>query len=132
MVLLVAAARVSAAEPTYPETLPLGSRAPDFKLPGVDGRKYSLKDFRKADILIVVFTCNHCPTAQYYEERLKQLVSDYRAKGVALVAINPNDPKSVGLDELGYTDVSDSFEEMKIRAKHKQFNFPYLFDGDTE
>jgi len=132
MVLFAAAARVSAAETTFPETLPLGSRAPDFKLPGVDGRKYSLKDFRKADILVVVFTCNHCPTAQYYEERLKQIVSDYRNKGVALVAINPNDPKSVRLDELGYADVSDSFEEMKIRAKHKKFNFPYLFDGDTE
>ena len=132
ILLFVAAARVWAADTTFPETLPLGSRAPDFKLPGVDGRKYSLKDFRKAEVLVVVFTCNHCPTAQYYEERLKQIVSDYRTKGVALVAINPNDPRSVRLDELGYTDLSDSFEEMKTRAKHKQFNFPYLYDGDTE
>src|ERR1051326_4811466 len=126
---LCAAARIFAAEI---QTLPLGAVAPDFKLPGVDGKKYSLKDFKKAEILVVVFTCNHCPTAQYYEERLKQIVNNYKRKGLALVAINPNDPKSVRLDELGYTDLSDSFAEMKIRAKHKKFNFPYLYDGDRE
>jgi len=81
---------------------------------------------------VVAFTCNHCPTAQYYEERLKELVTDYRDKGVALVAIMPNDPKSVRLDELGWTDLSDSFEEMKTRASDRHFNFPYLYDGDTE
>ena len=81
---------------------------------------------------MIIFTCTHCPTAQYYEDRLKKLVEDYRRKGVALAAINPNDPKSVRLDELGYTDLSDSFEEMKLRAKYKEFNFPYLYDGDTE
>ena len=102
------------------------------KLASVDGKKYSLKDFKKAGILVIVFTCNHCPTAQYYEERLKQIVNDYKQKGVALVAINPNDPRSVRLDELGYTDLSDSFKEMKIRAKFKKFNFPYLYDGDTQ
>ena len=122
---------LQAAETPVP-ALPLGSPAPDFNLRGVDGRKYSLKSFSKAKVLVVVFTCNHCPTAQYYEERLKQLVSDYKSKGVALVAINPNDPSSVRLDELGYTDLSDSFAEMKIRAKHKKFNFPYLYDGDKE
>ena len=119
------------AEPNI-ETLPIGAAAPDFKLPGVDGRKYSLTDFSRAKILIVVFTCNHCPTAQYYEDRLKQIVDDYKNKGVALVAINPNDPGSVRLDELGYTDLGDSFGEMKIRAKHRKFNFPYLYDGDKE
>src|SRR5258705_4911194 len=113
-------------------TLPIGAAAPDFRLPGVDGRKYSLNGFAKAKILIVVFTCNHCPTAQYYEDRFKQIVKEYSGKGVALVAINPNDPKSVRLDELGYTDLGDSFAEMKIRAKHKQFNFPYLYDGEKE
>src|SRR6266496_5352966 len=126
--------RVAAPIPAgeLPETLPLGALAPDFNLPGVDGKKHSLENFRKAEILVVVFTCNHCPTAQYYEERLKQIASDYKKRGVALVAINPNDPRSVRLDELGYTDLSDSFAEMKIRAKHKKFNFPYLYDGDTE
>ena len=112
------------------QTLPLGASAPDFNLPGVNGRNYSLKNFAKAKVLMVAFICNHCPTAQAYEERLKKLVVDYQGKGVALVAISPNDPKSVRLDELGYTDLSDSFEEMKIRASHKKYNFPYLYDGE--
>jgi len=132
VIALLAAARISAADIRAVETLPLGATAPDFRLPGVDGKKYSLKDFRKADVLVIVFTCNHCPTAQYYEERLKQVVSEYRKKGVALVAINPNDPKSVRLDELGNTDLSDSFQEMKVRAQYKKFNFPYLSDGGKE
>src|SRR5437879_3889484 len=132
LVWLSATIRILAADSHSPETLPLGASAPDFKLAGADGKKYSLKDFKKAGVLVVVFTCNHCPTAQYYEERLKQLVNDYKKKGVALLAINPNDPKSVRLDELGYSDLSDSFAEMKIRAKHKKFNFPYLYDGDME
>jgi thiol-disulfide isomerase/thioredoxin len=124
-------ARLAAADISYP-TLALGSPAPDFNLLGVDGRNYSLKDFATAKVLAVVFTCNHCPTAQYYENRIKDLAADYASKGVALVAIMPNDPKSVRLDELGWTDLSDSFEEMKIRAKDRHYNFPYLYDGDTE
>jgi thiol-disulfide isomerase/thioredoxin len=115
-----------------PATLPLGSPAPDFNLPGVDGRDHSLKEFADAKILVTVFTCNHCPTAQYYEERLKQLTSDYRDKGVTVVGIMPNDPRSVRLDELGWTDLSDSFQEMKIRAENRHYNFPYLYDGDAE
>ena len=111
--------------------LPIGSPAPDFSLPGIDGKTYSLKDFNKANILVVVFTCVHCPTAQGYEDALIQLTSDYKSKGVAIVAISPNDPSSIRLDELGYTDLSDSFEDMKIRDKHKKFNFPYLYDGET-
>ena len=113
-----------------PVTLGIGDPAPDFNLPGVDGRNYKLSDFSDAKILVVVFTCNHCPTAQAYEQRIKALAQDYRGKGVALVAISPNDPKAVRLDELGYTDLSDSFEEMKIRAQDQKFNFPYLYDGD--
>jgi peroxiredoxin len=112
-----------------PVPLAIGAKAPDFSLPGVDDKTYSLQSFADAKILVMVFTCNHCPTAQAYEDRIKQLVTDYGQKGVAVVAISPNDPESVRLDELGYTDLSDSFEEMKIRAKDKQFNFPYLFDG---
>jgi thiol-disulfide isomerase/thioredoxin len=79
-----------------------------------------------------VFTCNHCPTAQAYEDRIIQLAKDYKSRGVAVVAINPNDPKAVRLDELGYTDLGDSFEDMKIRAKAKHFPFPYLYDGATQ
>ena len=117
---------------SLPPVLALGAAAPDFSLPGVDGKRHSLGDFAAAKILVVVFTCNHCPTAQYYEERLKRLVVDYQDKGVAVVAISPNDPKSIRLDELGWTDLSDTFPEMKLRAQEKKFNFPYLYDGDTE
>jgi peroxiredoxin len=123
-------ASVSSGAESIP-SLPLRSAAPDFNLPGVDGRDWTLKDFSGAKVLVVLFTCNHCPTAQYYEERVKKIVSDYKDKGVALVAISPNDPKSVRLDELGWTDVSDSFEEMKVRAEERHYNFPYLYDGDT-
>lgn len=115
-----------------PPTLALGATAPDFDLPGVNGRNWTLKDFAGSKALVVIFTCNHCPTAQYYEERLKRITADYKDKGVALVAISPNDPKSVRLDELGWTDLNDTFAEMKIRAKDHEFNFPYLYDGDTE
>ncbi|MEP7232708.1 MAG: redoxin family protein [Ginsengibacter sp.] len=114
------------------ETLAIGSKAPDFKLPGIDGKTYSLASFKDAKILAIVFTCNHCPTAQAYEDRLIQLKKDYASRGVALVAIMPNDAKSVQLSELGYADLGDSFEEMKIHAKRKGFNFPYLYDGETE
>ncbi|MEJ2703245.1 MAG: redoxin domain-containing protein [Sedimentisphaerales bacterium] len=114
------------------KTLEIGDKAPDFNLPGVDGRRYTLSGFSKADILVIVFTCNHCPTAQAYENRIKKLAADYRNKGVALVAISPNDPRAIRLDELGYTDISDSFEEMKLRAKDMVYNFPYLYDGDDQ
>ena len=110
----------------------MAAQAPDFRLPGVDGKSYSLDSFRDADILVVVFTCNHCPTAQAYEGRIQQLASDYKDKKVALVAISPNDPKAVRLDELGYTDLTDSFEDMKVRAKARHFTFPYLYDGDEQ
>ena len=107
-----------------PKTLEIGAAAPDFKLPGVDGKTYTLASFKTAPVLAIVFTCNHCPTAQAYEDRLIQLVKDYRPKGVAVVAISPNDPKSVRLDELGYSDLSDSFEEMKMRAKESFIGSP--------
>lgn len=116
---------------THP-TLPIGSPAPDFSLQGVDGKTYSLASFAEARILVVVFTCNHCPTAQAYEDRIIQLTSDYKDKGVDVVAIMPNDPTSIRLDELGYTDMGDTFDEMKRRAAIKHFNFPYLYDGDKE
>jgi peroxiredoxin len=112
--------------------LEIGAEAPDFALPGVDGKTYRLADFADAKILMVIFTCNHCPTAQAYEDRLIQLHRDYKDRGVAVVAISPNDPRAVRLDELGYTDLNDSLEEMKVRAKDRGFGFPYLYDGDTQ
>ena len=120
------------AAPKSVTPLELGVPAPDFALPGVDGKTYRLSDFAAAKLLVVVFTCNHCPTAQAYEDRLIQLHADFKDRGVALVAISPNDPLAVRLDELGYTDLSDSFAEMKIRAKDRAFAFPYLYDGQTQ
>ena len=117
---------------TDPVTLPIGSKAPAFSLPGIDGKTYTLKSFATSKILAIVFTCNHCPTAQAYEDRIKALVTDYKKKGVTVIAINPNYPAAVALDELGYSDMGDSFVEMKQRAKDKAYNFPYLFDGVTE
>jgi peroxiredoxin len=129
---LIGPAGLAAADPPGLKTLPIGSAAPDFRLPGVDGKTYSLQDFAGAKVLVVIFTCNHCPTAQAYEARLAQLHADYRDKGVAVVAISPNDPAAVRLDELGYTDVGDSFEDMKVRARDHHCAYPYLFDGDTQ
>ena len=99
---------------------------------GVDGKTYSLASFKNNKILVIIFTCNHCPTAQAYEDRIIQLTKDYKPKNVAVVAINPNDPSAIRLDELGYTDLSDTYDEMKIRAAEKKFNFPYLYDGATQ
>ncbi len=133
--LIVVAALLAAsafAQTPHYDTMKIGTTAPDFNLPGVDGRNYSLKDFAGAKLLAIVFTCAHCPTAQAYEERIKKLVDDYRSRGVAFVAINPNSPDAVRLDELGYTDVDDTLESLKIRAKHHNFNFPFLDDGPTE
>jgi len=113
-------------------TLALGSSAPAFALPGVDGKTHKLSDYASAKVLAIVFTCNHCPTAQLYETRIKKLADDYRGKGATVVAIQPNNPAAIRLDELGYTDVSDSFEDMKIRAAYRHFDFPYLYDGDTQ
>ena len=113
-------------------TLAIGAKAPDFKLMGTDGKMYSLASFNKAKVLMIVFTCNHCPTAQAYEDRIIQITKEYTPKGVTVVAIMPNDASAVRLDELGWTDMGDSYAEMKLRAKQKKYNFPYLYDGKTE
>jgi peroxiredoxin len=121
--------RVTGAEEV--KTLEIGAQAPEFNLKGVDGKMYTLKNFAKADILVVLFSCNHCPTAQAYEDRMIKFVNDYKDKKVSMVVISPNSDKAVQFSELGYTDLSDSYEEMIIRAKDKKYNFPYLYDGAT-
>ena len=113
-------------------TLNIGDSIPDFDLPGVDDKDHKLADYADSKVLMVVFSCNHCPTAQAYEDRLNKMVDDYRGKGVAIVAISPNDPKAVRLDELGYSDLGDTLEDMKIRAKEAGFKFPYLYDGENQ
>jgi len=112
--------------------LSIGSPAPDFALPGVDGKIHKLSDYKNAKILAVVFECNHCPVSQLYEGRIEKLYREYRNKGVAFVAINPNNPKSVRLNEQGYTDLNDSLEEMKIRKAFRNIDWPYLYDGETQ
>jgi peroxiredoxin len=112
--------------------LPLGSPAPDFSLPGVDGKIHSLADYASSPVLVVVFTCNHCPIAQMYEQRIQQLEADYHDRGVAVVAIQPNDPKAIRIDELDSSDISDTLDEMKIRVSYKNLHYPYLYDGETQ
>lgn len=129
---LAAPLAVWAADDEAHPTLAVGLPAPDFSLPGIDGQAHRLEEYASAKVLAIVFTCNHCPTAQLYEGRIKKLADDYRGRGVTLVAIQPNDPTAVRLNELGYTDVSDSLDEMKIRAAYRHFNFPYLYDGETQ
>jgi peroxiredoxin len=109
-----------------------GDPLPDFSLPGVDGKTWTQADFAASKVLAVVFTCNHCPTAQAYEERLIQLHNDYRGRYVRVVAVSPNDPEAVNLSELGYTDLGDSLDDMKKRAEERKFPFPYLYDGETQ
>jgi thiol-disulfide isomerase/thioredoxin len=101
-------------------------------LPGIDERYYTLESFSDAKVLVIIFSCNHCPTAQAYEDRMIQITNDFKSESVQVVVISPNSVNAVLLEELGYSDMGDSFEEMKIRAKDKGYNFPYLYDGDTQ
>src|SRR6202789_2516956 len=101
--LLIVATAAMAAE-MHP-ILPIGSSAPDFALPGTDGNVHRLSDYAASPILVVVFTCNHCPIAQMYEQRIERMAADYKDRGVALVAIQPNDPKALRIDELDSSDV---------------------------
>lgn len=112
--------------------LPIGSPAPDFALPGVDGQIHRLADYAASPVLVVVFTCNHCPIAQMYEQRIQALYDDYRGKGVAVVAIQPNAPEALRIDELDSSDTSDTLAEMKIRVAFKHLTYPYLYDGETQ
>src|SRR5258707_3566389 len=112
--------------------LTVGSPAPDFSLPGVDGKIHRLADYAASPVLVVVFTCNHCPIAQMYEERIQQLETDYSHRGVAFVAITPNEPRALRIDELDSSDISDSLAEIKIRVEYKHLRYPYLYDGETQ
>lgn len=130
LLILMISLTVSAEE--HHPILALGSGAPDFALPGVDGKIHKLSDYSASPVLAVVFTCNHCPIAQMYEDRIQSLAADYGKRGVAVVAIQPNDPKAIRIDELDSSDVSDTLAEMKIRVEYKHLTYPYLYDGDTQ
>lgn len=112
--------------------LAIGDAAPDFALPGIDGKTHRLADFSRPDVLMVLFTSNHCPTSHGIEERLKKLRNDYRGRSFGLVVINPNHPDGLSANELGYGEYGDSFEEMKPYAEKNGWDFPYLYDGDKQ
>lgn len=107
----------------YSKGMPVGTPAPLFDLPGIDGKTYTLESFSDASLLVVVFTCNHCPYAKAAEERLIALQRDYADRGVRVVAINSN-------DAARYPD--DSFDAMKARAAEKAYPFPYLHDESQQ
>jgi peroxiredoxin len=112
--------------------LALGSPAPNFALPGVDGKNHQLSDYASSPVLVVVFTCDHCPIAQMYEHRIEQLYEDYGKRGVAVVAIQGNDPKATTIEELDSSDAGDTLNEMKARVQYKHLRYPYLYDGATQ
>jgi peroxiredoxin len=112
--------------------LAIGSPAPDFSLPGVDGKIHKLGDYASSPVLVIVFLCNHCPIASIYEQRVQKMADEYSPKGVALVVIQPNDPEAIRVDELDSADTSDTLDEMKIRVKYKHLRYPYLYDGETQ
>lgn len=104
-------------------SLKIGDKALPFNLPGIDGTNHSLAEFSKNNVVAVIFSCNHCPYVQAWEERMVQLQKDYSSKGVQLIAINANDAAK-------YPE--DSFQKMQERAREKHFNFPYLRDESQE
>lgn len=104
---------------TAPGGYKIGDIATDFKLKNVDGKMVSLSDYKSAKGFIVIFTCNHCPYAKAYEDRIIALDKKYASLGYPVIAINPNNPAK---------QKEDSFDLMKVRAKEKGFTFPYLFD----
>jgi peroxiredoxin len=103
--------------------LAIGDKAPDFNLPGVDGRNHSLAEFADKAALAVIWSCNHCPTVVAYEDRVVQIERDYAGKGVQVVAISSNDVKRYP---------ADSLDNMVKRAKDKGFGFPYLYDESQQ
>jgi len=105
------------------QTYKIGDPAIDFSLTGIDNKNYSLKSFSTAKVLVIIFTCNHCPYAQAYTPRLAKLQKDFAKKNVQFIGINPNDAKN-------YPD--DSFENMKTFAEEYKLNFPYLCDETQE
>ena len=112
--------------------LPRGAQAPDFSLPGIDGKTHTLAEYAGSRALAIVFTGNSCPASQLYESRLGKLAADYRDKGLTLVAINPNGPAALQPADLSYSDVGESLDDMKARAAHRHIAYPYLADGDAQ
>ena len=123
---------IFAAQPPGFQKLEIGDAAPDFKLPGIDGRDWTLADFKESKVLMVYFTSNHCPVCHAHDPRLVALLKELKGKDLAVVAINPNSGDGLRIDELGYSKYDDSFEDMKPYAAEEGFTFPYLYDGETQ
>jgi len=119
------------APPDYP-VLPIGSPLPAFVLEGIDGKMHKSSEYTKTKALAILFESVHCPVSINYEGRAEEIFRTYRNKGLTFIAINPNNPKAVRLNELGYTDMTDSMPEMKVRAAFKGIDWPYLYDGETQ
>ena len=132
VVTTVAAALVISACAGDPPRLARGAAAPDFSLPGIDDKQHSLRDYSDSRVLAVVFTGNSCPASQLYESRLRALADDYRERGVTLVAINPNSPAALQPQDLSFSDVGESLDDMKTRAAHRGLRYPYLSDGESQ
>ena len=118
--------------PTGFTTLDIGDSAPDFSLPGTDGKQYSLSDFGGTDIFVVYFTGTHCPTSHGAMGRMLKFVDDFKDESFRFVAINPNHSSGLRPDEFGHTDYDETFADSKRYAEDYGWTFPFLFDGDTQ
>ncbi|MDC0497385.1 redoxin domain-containing protein [bacterium] len=114
------------------QALSIGDCAPDFKLPGTDGRTYQLSDFAEPDILMVYFTGTHCPTSHGVEGRLQQFLEEMKDESFNIVAINPNHNDGLRPDEFSYSIYSESFEDSKRYAEDLGWTFPFLYDGEEQ
>jgi peroxiredoxin len=112
--------------------LKIGDSAPDFELPGIDGKTHRLADYKDGKVLMIFFTSNHCPTSHGADARLKKFLANTQPRGLTFVAINPNHPDGLSIDELGYSKYNDGFEDMKKYAADRGFDFPYLYDGEKQ
>lgn len=113
-------------------TLHIGDSAPNFNLPGIDGKQYSLSDFARPDILVVYFTGTHCPTSHGAMGRVLEFVEDFQDESFAFVAINPNHSSGLRPDEFGHTDYDETFADSKRYAEDYGWTFPFLYDGDAQ
>lgn len=114
------------------QTLQIGDRAPDFLLPGADGKRHALAEYSDAPYLMVIFLCNHCPVSHAAETRLVPFVREMRDRGLAVVAINPNNDAGTQIDELGYSNYGEDLAGTTAYARDHHLEFPYLYDGDTQ
>ena len=132
VVILALAFSVTAPAQEGIRDLKIGDPAPDFALPGIDGKTHRLAEYKDGKVLMIFFTSNHCPTSHGADARLKKFLASTRPRGLTFVAINPNHPDGLSIDELGYSKYNDGFEDMKKYAADRGFDFPYLYDGEKQ